>query len=182
MACELETDSLNQEECAIFGSDRRGADATPTEELMLEESSIELHPSLDVSSCSSTKVHPSDSECKSDIDDIDTVASHFGKVCSWNSLPSSFQIVFPDDTKYTYIIESYQEKELKTFLGAPQYAFEVQARVNVSSENDAKEWLSKLYAHSNCTYRFTRGANKAKGKRVMYKAFQHCQHQKRLLL
>ena len=102
-------------------------------------------------------------------------------MCSWDSLESSLQSVFPDDTKYTYVIESYKEKELESFVGAPDYAFEVEARINISSGNEAREWLSKLFAHSNCTYRFTRGANKAKCKRVVYKAFMHCQHQKKAL-
>jgi len=47
------------------------------------------------------------------------------KVCSWKSLQSSLQSVFPDDAKYMYVIESYKEKELETFVGAPDHAFEV---------------------------------------------------------
>ena len=174
MACELETGSLNQDE-SIFDSNGR---VTPNKYLTPGESPVELDLSLDDTSCDSVAVHLSDAD-KSDIEG--TAASLLGKVCSWDSLPSSLQTVFPDDTKYTYVIENYKEKKLETFLGAPQNAFEVQARVNVSSENAAKEWLSKLFVHSNCTYRYTRGANKAKGKRVVYKAFMHCQHQRKAL-
>ena len=78
-----------------------------------------------------------------------------------------------------YVIESYKEKKLETFVGASDHAFEVQARINVFSEKEAREWLSKFFEHSNCTYRFSRGVNKAKCKRVVYKAFMHCQHQKK---
>ena len=55
------------------------------------------------------------------------------KMCSWDSLQSSLQSVFPNDAKYTYVIESYKEKILETFVGAPDHAFEVQAQINVFS-------------------------------------------------
>ena len=68
-----------------------------------------------------------------------------GKVCSWNSLQSSLQSVFPNDENYTYVIESYKELQQENFIGAPDYAFEVQVQINISSEEGAKQWLSKFF-------------------------------------
>ena len=56
----------------------------------------------------------------------------------------------------------------------------MQVRLNISDETGAKTWMSKMFLHSNCTYRHTRGvSNKVKGKRVAYKVFMHCQHQRK---
>ena len=104
------------------------------------------------------------------------------KACSWNELESSLQSVFPEDQFYTYVIEKYTESEQESFIGAPDYAFEVQVRVNISDEIEAKDWVSKMFSYSGCTYRHTRGvSNKVKGKRVIYKAYMHCQHQRKAL-
>ena len=160
MALELETYSLNQEESTIFDFNRR-VDAGPSNEepLLLGKSPAELEPSPGIS-CSSTKIDPSRAHYAStDESDVgDTVSSYSdaydssNKVCSWDSLQSSLQSVFPNDAKYTYVIESYKEKKLETFVGAPDHAFEVQARINVFSEKEAREWLSKFFEHSNCSY------------------------------
>ena len=87
MACELETGSLNQDE-SIFDSNGR---VTPNKYLTPGESPVELDLSLDDTSCDSVAVHLSDAD-KSDIEG--TAASLLGKVCSWDSLPSSLQTVF----------------------------------------------------------------------------------------
>ena len=48
---------------------------------------------------------------------------------TWQELDSNMQAVFPTDDKYTYVVESYQSKELETFPGAPGFAFESQVRI-----------------------------------------------------
>ena len=62
------------------------------------------------------------------------------------------QAVFPTDDKYTYVVESYQSKELETFPGAPGFAFESQVRINIE---EANVWLDKMQQHSHVTYRVT---------------------------
>lgn len=63
------------------------------------------------------------------------------------------------------------------FYGAPKYAFELEARINISTADQAKEWLSQMFTHPKCTYRHTRG-REGKCKKVLYKAYMHCHHQK----
>ena len=101
MADELETDSLNLEE-SIF------------EESMLAEYSKEIYLTT---SCSAIEVHLSDTQDEStnEANNKDTVTSHLGKICSWDSLPSSLQAVFPNDTKYTYVMKPTKRKSLKHF-------------------------------------------------------------------
>ena len=104
------------------------------------------------------------------------------QVQSWDQLQSSLQAVFPNDKQYSYVVESYKELPFEEFIGAPTHTFQAQIRINIGNESDAKEWLSKVYAHSKCTYRHTRGVgNKTKGKRILYKAYLHCQHQRKPL-
>ena len=63
------------------------------------------------------------------------------------------------------MIEKYTESEQESFVGAPDHAFEVQVCVNISDEIEAKDWVSKMFSYSGCTYRHTRGvSNKVKGK------------------
>ena len=82
------------------------------------------------------------------------------------------QAVFPTDDKYTYVVESYQSKELETFPGAPGFAFESQVRINIE---EANVWLDKMQQHSHVTYRVT--ITKKTGQcRVLCKLEQHCQH------
>ena len=69
------------------------------------------------------------------------------KACSWNELESSLQSVFPEDQFYTYVIEKYTESEQESFVGAPDHAFEVQVRVNVSDEIEAKDWVFIFWLH-----------------------------------
>jgi len=110
MALELETNSLNQEESAIFDFDRRidtDSHGLSNEELLLSgKSPAKLHPSVPSSntSCDSTEKDLSGTQYES-TDESDNEASCsdncISKVCSWDSLESSLQSVFPDDTKYT---------------------------------------------------------------------------------
>ena len=104
------------------------------------------------------------------------------QVQSWNQLQSSLQTVFPNDKQYSYVVESYKELPFEEFIGAPTHTFQAQVRINIGNESDAKQWLSIVYAHSKCTFRHTRGVgNKTKGKRILYKAYLHCQHQRKAL-
>lgn len=104
------------------------------------------------------------------------------QVQSWNQLQSSLQTVFPNDKRYTYVVESYKELQREEFTGAPAYTFEAQVRINIGNESDAKQWLSKVYSHSKCTFKHTRRVgNKTKGKRILHKAYLHCQHQRKAL-
>jgi len=105
------------------------------------------------------------------------------QVWSWDQLQSSLQTVFPNDKQYSYVVESYKELPCEEFTGTPAYAFEAQVCINIGNESDAKQWLSKVYSHSKCTFRHTRGiGNKTKGKRILHKAYLHCQHQCKALI
>jgi len=104
------------------------------------------------------------------------------QVRTWDQLQSSLQAVFPNDHQYSYVVERYKDLPLEKFTGAPEYAFEARVCINIRNELDAKQWLSKLYVHSKCTFRHTRGVgNKTKGKRILHKAYLHCQHQRKPL-
>ena len=90
MADELETDSLNLEE-SIFERGATGCKATSIEESMLAEYSKEIYLTT---SCSAIEVHLSDTQDEStnETNNKDTVTSHLGKICSWDSLPSYLSI------------------------------------------------------------------------------------------
>ena len=62
------------------------------------------------------------------------------------------QAVFPTDDKYTYVVDSYQSKELEIFPGAPGFAFESQVRITLKNEGEANEWLDKMQQHGHVTY------------------------------
>ena len=95
----------------------------------------------------------------------------------WEELQEDLQMVLPNRSQFTYVIESFKQMPCEKFSGAPKYAFELQGRINISTADQAKEWLSQMFLHSKCTYRHTRG-RKSKCKKVLYKACMHCQHQK----
>jgi len=97
-------------------------------------------------------------------------------------LQSSLQAVFPNDHQYSYVAESYKDLSLEKFTGTPEYALEAKVCIDIRNELDEKQWLSKLYVHSKYTFRHTRGVgNKTKGKRILYKVYLHCQHQRKPL-
>ena len=83
----------------------------------------------------------------------------------------------PNSSQFTYVIKSFKQMPCEKFSGAPKYAFELQGCINISTADQANEWLSQMLLHSKCTYRHTRG-KKSKCKKVLYKACMHCQHQK----
>ena len=179
MALELDQNLLHNGSvfCNSNGS------KTPSEVIALDQPKEET-PSVEI--LNSNIHNKSNNKSNTTVTDLEVSKSNVGcvtgKVCSWNSLQSSLQSVFPNDENYTYVIESYKELQQENFIGAPDYAFEVQVRINISSEEGAKQWLSKFFSHSYCTYRHTRGVtNKVKCKRVLYKAFMHCQHQQKTL-
>lgn len=99
-------------------------------------------------------------------------------VSSWEELQEDLQVVLPNSPQFTYVLESFKQMPCKKFSGAPKYAFELQGHINISTSDEAKEWLSQMFSQSKCTYRHTRG-RKSKSKKVLYKAYMHCQHQKK---
>ena len=101
-------------------------------------------------------------------------------ISSWEELQEDLQVVLPNSPQFTYIIESFKQMPYEKFSGAPKYAFELQGHINIFTADQAKEWLSQMFSHSKCTYRHTRG-RKSKCKKVLYKAYMHCQHQKKAL-
>ena len=101
-------------------------------------------------------------------------------VNSWEDLPEELQAVLPSLSQYTYVIDTFQRLPREDFSGAPEFAFEFQARVNISSGEQASQWLSDMFLHSKCTYRHT-GGRQSKGQKVLYKAHMHCQHKKKPL-
>ena len=40
-----------------------------------------------------------------------------------NKLPADIQSVLPRDEEYSYVIQSYQDQETRSFEGAPEFAF-----------------------------------------------------------
>ncbi len=92
----------------------------------------------------------------------------------------SLQCVFPQNQQYTYIVDSFKQLPNEEFSGAPDNAFEVQARINISTAAKAEQWLSDMFSQSKCTYRHTRGVgHRVKHKRVVYKVNMHCQHKRK---
>ena len=101
-------------------------------------------------------------------------------VNSWEELPEELQAVLPSQSQYTYVIDNFQTLPCEDFSGAPKFSFEFQARINISSGDQASQWLSDMFLHSKCTYRHA-GGRQSKGQKVLYKAHMHCQHKKKPL-
>ena len=98
----------------------------------------------------------------------------------WDELDSNLQAVLPPDENYTYVVETYHQKEKMKFQGSPHVAFEAQVRINLRNESETKEWLDKMQQHSHSTYRVTR-TSKPGLKRVLCKLERHCQHFRKAL-
>ena len=94
-------------------------------------------------------------------------------VLKWKDLPLSLQKVLPDNSEYSYVIETYSELN-------GDNNFRVTFRINITKENQAKKWLEQMFQSSKCTYRVTR-TYKVGQKRVLYKVDMHCQHQQKTL-
>ena len=101
-------------------------------------------------------------------------------VCLWDNLPEALQTVLPKG--YTYIVEQLDEYELRDFTGAPGQQFKLKAliRTSTTNEKEAKQWLSSMMEHSQCTYRTSR-TYKPTMTRVLYKVDMHCQHKRKVL-
>ena len=76
-------------------------------------------------------------------------------------------MVLPPDPQFTYVVEKFKRMPCEEFSGDPKYAFELEACINISTADQAKEWLSQMFTHSKCTYRHTRG-REGKCKKVLY--------------
>ena len=83
--------------------------------------------------------------------------------------------VLPITDKYTYIVESFKTLPDQSFCGASKVNFEAHIRMNLETEEQAKEWVRELSDQCKCTYRVTRTYKPAL-KRVTYKVDLHCQH------
>ena len=54
-------------------------------------------------------------------------------ISSWEELQEDLQVVLPNSTQFTYVIESFKQIPWEKFSGAPKYAFELQGRINIST-------------------------------------------------
>jgi hypothetical protein len=93
-------------------------------------------------------------------------------ILKWNELHSSLQYVLPSDDDYSYVVETYQE--IDDVAGDSPH-FSATIRINIVSEEDAKQWMKRMSNHSTCTYRTTKTV-KTSNKRVKCKFAKHCQH------
>ena len=93
-------------------------------------------------------------------------------ILKWNELHSSLQYALPPDDDYSYVVETYQE--IDDVAGDSPH-FSATIRINIISEEDAKQWMKKMSNHSTCTYRTTKTV-KTSNKRVKCKFAKHCQH------
>ena len=103
------------------------------------------------------------------------------KSLNWEQLPADIQSVLPHDEEYSYIIQSYQNKETRSFEGAPEFAFSAVIRINLESTEAVDNWLKKMMETSLCTYRVSRGGHKPVGKLILCKHEMHCQHSRKAL-
>lgn len=104
----------------------------------------------------------------------------FKSVLSWKQLDDPLQAVLPNDSKYTYVIEEFEPKTSEEFEGAPINCFEAVIRINLTNEEEAKQWIQDMMAHSLTTYRVTRTTTPGL-KRVQCKLEMHCQHYRKSL-
>lgn len=152
-----------------------------------------LLPSVITDSCSSPSpgnscVHDSDSDfeiqpqiVKRKRRKCDVECDLNGKLLNWDELPADVQPVLPPDDKYSYVLQSHQKQDTKSFEGAPEFAFNAVIRINLENPEDITTWLNKMMETSACTYRITRGGHKPVGKRLLCKHEMHCQHYKKPL-
>ena len=78
-----------------------------------------------------------------------------------------------------HVIEQFQPKSNEEFGGAPVHLFEVVVRISVNNEEEAKQSVQDMMAHSLTTYQ-TRTTNPG-WKRVRCKLEMHCQHYRKPL-
>ena len=99
---------------------------------------------------------------------------------SWSKLTSEQRSVLPPNESYTYIIQNFETLDQHSFSGAPATNFKAEFRVNLTAEDQAREWIDLLFKHCKCTYRVTR-TYKPSLKRVTFKMDMHCQHFRKTL-
>ena len=64
---------------------------------------------------------------------------------SWLDLHPSLQMMLPPDEKWTYVIESYEEKEKMSFNGAPTFSFNAVIRISlIFDESNARSFLQQM--------------------------------------
>ena len=95
-------------------------------------------------------------------------------VVKWNEIHPSLQYVLPPEDDYSYVVETYQEIGGVHVTGDSPH-FSATIRINLITEEDAKQWMEKMSNHSTCTYRTTKTV-KTSNKRVKCKFVKHCQH------
>lgn len=71
-------------------------------------------------------------------------------VSSCNNLPEALQTVLPKG--YTYNVEQLDECEFHDFTGASGQQFNALIQTSATNEKEAKQWLSSMMEHSQCTY------------------------------
>ena len=98
----------------------------------------------------------------------------------WSKLTSELRSVLPPNESYTYIIQNFETLDQHSFSGAPATNFKAEFRVNLTAEDQAREWIDLLFKHCKCTYRVTR-TYKPSLKRVTFKMDMHCQHFRKTL-
>ena len=114
--------------------------------------------------------------CTTELLDHDSSTS-FKSVLSWKDVP--LQTVLHNDSKYTYVID-FQSKMSEKFERVLINCFEAVIRINLTSEEEAKQWIQDMMAHSLTTYQITRTTTPGL-KRVQYKIEMHCQHYRKPL-
>lgn len=77
---------------------------------------------------------------------------------------------------FSYLLYYHKETKTDEFLGAPGQSFMACIRVNVMTEEAAKEFIVKFNATSLSTFRVSRGAGESKGQKVIFQQDRHCQH------
>ena len=81
---------------------------------------------------------------------------------------------------YIHCVEQLDESEPRDFTGAPGQQFKALIRTSTTNEKEAKQWLSSMMEHSQCTYRTSR-TYKPTMTCVLYKVDMHCQHKRKVL-
>ena len=101
---------------------------------------------------------------------IITICVPIQQVITHSHLPPAVSALFP--ANYTYVFEDF------TQLDSHRVAFDTKFLVNVKTETEAKQWISKFEHITDTTYRITKGT-KTIGKRILYKIVRHCQHKRK---
>ena len=52
-------------------------------------------------------------------------------ISSWEELQEDLQAILQNNPQFTYVIENFKHVPCKDFSGAPKYAFELQAHINI---------------------------------------------------